>query len=163
MINKNTFYLCHYCLDSISNYKNDITKHLNKLHKCKPYSILFSFEEASKKSLYTKYIFHIDKNSLTKNDLLIAQNWCNKINGTNIKEKYNTIDNSFYNSKSEYDIIKSNQINDIHKKIINNSRKNRIRSFIRKVTDEIKSGNQEKAKEGVYFNPGRGANGENPS
>lgn len=78
MINKNTFHLCHYCLDYMSNLKSDVNRHLIKLHKCKPYSILFSFEEAIQKSLHTKYIFHIDKNKLTKNDLLfIISNYHN--------------------------------------------------------------------------------------
>lgn len=78
MINKNTFHLCHYCLDYMSNLKSDVNRHLTKLHKCKPYSILFSFEEAIQKSLHTKYIFYIDKNKLTKNDLLfIISNYHN--------------------------------------------------------------------------------------
>lgn len=78
MINKNTFHLCHYCLDYMSNLKSDVNRHLTKLHKCKPYSILFSFEEAIQKSLHIKYIFHIDKNKLTKNDLLfIISNYNN--------------------------------------------------------------------------------------
>lgn len=78
MINKNTFHLCYYCLDYMSNLKSDVNRHLNKLHKCKPYSILFSFEEAIKKSLHIKYIFYIDKNILTKNDLLfIISNYNN--------------------------------------------------------------------------------------
>ncbi len=81
MINKNTFHICYYCLDYMSNLKSDVNRHLNKLHKCKPYFILFNFEEASKKSLYTKYIFHIDKNNLTKNDLLfIISNYNNNKN-----------------------------------------------------------------------------------
>ena len=58
MINKNIYYLCHHCLDFLSNYKNDISKHINKKHKCKPYTLLYNFDEAIIKSLHKKYIFY---------------------------------------------------------------------------------------------------------
>lgn len=81
MINKHLYYLCHFCLDFTSNYKNDICKHLNKINKCKSYSLLYNFEEAKKQSLYKKYIFYFDKTKLSKNDILfIISNYHNHRN-----------------------------------------------------------------------------------
>ncbi len=30
MINKNTFHICHHCLEASSNYRGDINRHLKK-------------------------------------------------------------------------------------------------------------------------------------
>ncbi len=49
------------------------------------------------------------------------------------------------NTKSAKKAIRSA----IKKKVINNARKNRIKSFIRKVTDQIKLGNKETATQAI--------------
>lgn len=106
MINKNMYYLCHFCLDFISNYKNDISKHVNKMNKCKPYSLFNDFEEAKNHSFSKKYIFYFDKTKLSKNDILfIISNYHNHIN--HIFEDFRNPEmiyknnSNFYKNKSE--------------------------------------------------------------
>lgn len=58
---------------------------------------------------------------------------------------YNKTNNKMANTKSAIKAIRSSA----QKNSINKSRKNRIRTFIRKVVDEIKLGNKENAKQAL--------------
>ncbi len=79
--NYKAVYICHYCLDSISIFKSDVIKHMNKIYKCKPYSNLFDLEQSSIHSVCKRYTFYFDKNKLNKNDLLfIISNYNNEKN-----------------------------------------------------------------------------------
>lgn len=92
MSKEKSYHICHYCLDFISEYKNDVVKHYNKKINCIPYSLFYSYEEAYLNSIFKKFVFKFDYNELDKNDLLfITKNYNNNINY--ISENFKEIEN----------------------------------------------------------------------
>ncbi len=110
MINKNTFHICHHCLEASSNYRGDINRHLKKKNKCNQYSNLFNFEKSIKYSLYKKYTFNFDTSILSKDDILF------------IITNYNNQNNYIYENYRDEDLIKKNNESIFNKidTIINN-------------------------------------------
>ncbi len=139
-MNKNTFYICHHCIDYKSIYKTDVKKHLTKKNKCKSYSEKYSFEEALDLSIIRKYTFLFDYRNLEQKDYaFIIHNYTNIDNKINedftntdlINENNNSkvlskicINNNFDLNNNQISIINEN--NDLNKELIENKEKQKF-------------------------------------
>ncbi len=107
-MNKNTFYICNYCIDYKSIYKADMKKHLNKKHKCKSYSEKYTFEEAFDISIIRKYTFLFDYRNLEQKDYAFIVN------------NYINIDNKINEDFTNIYFIIENNNQKVYSKICNN-------------------------------------------
>lgn len=104
-INKNTFYICNYCVDYKTNYKADMKKHLCKKYKCKSYAEKYTFEEAFDISIIRRYIFLFDYSHLEQKDYAFIIN------------NYTNIDNKIYENFTNNEYIIKNNNEKIYSKI----------------------------------------------
>ncbi len=88
-------YICHYCVDYITNNENSMKKHYQRKNKCNCFSKLL-YEMAENLSLNKKFIFTFNYSNLFKNDILfIINHYTNKYNVIHKNYKKNIINNNF--------------------------------------------------------------------
>ncbi len=78
---KDLYYICHYCIDYKTSNRKDMVKHFNRKCNCKCNNPAISYENAEILTLSKKFYFHMDINTLFRNDLIfIINHYCNEEN-----------------------------------------------------------------------------------
>jgi hypothetical protein len=96
--------ICHHCLDYKTQFNRDMSKHFNRKNNCVS-NTEYSYEEAKKLTLEKKYIFYIDVNELTNEDIHYI------INKFNDKNNY-IYDDYKGNNQEQKNILYDEKIDD---------------------------------------------------
>ncbi len=114
---KNIYYICHYCIKYYTQNKKDMNRHYRRLNKCDCNNNI-DYEKCKILSTGKKFNFNFDIKNCNINDLLFIVN-NNNLHNNEIYENYKE-NNNIQNNSNQIDLLNHNNIinlpNGSHKK-----------------------------------------------